>query len=121
MSPAILIVEDNSDTNDALVGLLTLRGYNVRGALDGAEALEYLEAGLKPCVIVLDLRMPTMDGQAFLRVITEDGRFNRIPVIIYSAVRESVVADMVLANMQKGRDPEILLNLIGATWPVSPL
>lgn len=111
-SGTILVVDDNPDTNDALVRLLRLRGYTVEGAFDGVEALGLLREGLEPSLIILDLRMPIMDGQEFLRTIADDPRFATLPVIIYSAVREAVLAAAVLAYVSKGRDLNTLLNTV---------
>ncbi len=113
----ILVVDDNPDTNDALVRLLKLRGYDVLAAFDGAEALGFLRNGLEPSLIVLDLRMPVMDGHMFLQAISTDPQFARLPVVIYSAVREAIVADVVLAYVEKGRDPEALLDVIATACP----
>lgn len=113
----ILVVDDNPDTNDALVRLLRLRGYTVHGAFDGADALSQLQQGLEPSLIILDLRMPVMDGREFLRAISADPRFAAFPVIVYSAVRQAVVADVVLAYVNKGRDPNTLLDAIATVCP----
>jgi len=64
-----------------------LRGFG-RGAIgvaNGAQALSVLRSGLQPCVILLDLMMPGMDGWSFRREQMRDDRFSRIPVIVLTA------------------------------------
>lgn len=62
----ILIVEDDSDLNDAYRMILSLEGYTVTTAFNGEEALEVLKTIDEPKLIFLDLRMPVLDGIGFL-------------------------------------------------------
>jgi CheY-like chemotaxis protein len=84
----ILVVDDDADARLAYAALLSAHGYSVVVASDGGEAVDLLEAGLRPSVIVLDLNMPTMDGWAFLRHLRRTAR-SAIPVVVTSGdVRE---------------------------------
>lgn len=62
----ILIVEDEKTLNEAYATILGKEGYRVLSAYDGEEALSILKKA-KPDVILLDLRMPNVDGIEFLR------------------------------------------------------
>lgn len=62
----ILVVEDEKDLNDAYNIILTTAGYSVGRAFNGEEALEYIEKNGQPDLILLDLRMPVVDGISFL-------------------------------------------------------
>ena len=64
-SPTILIVEDENTLNEAYQIILRKAGYDVHSAFDGEDALEKAAAS-KPDLILLDLRMPHMDGLAML-------------------------------------------------------
>ena len=100
-NPPVLLVEDNS--NDEM---LMLRAFKKGGfinevvvARDGAEALAYLlpaeDAGwIRPALILLDLKLPKVDGLEVLRRIRNDARTALIPVVILttSAEEEDVVA-----------------------------
>ena len=68
----ILIVEDDEDLNKAYQMIIASAGHEVASALDGKQALEQLRDGLKPDIIFLDLRMPVMDGIAFLKEYKPD-------------------------------------------------
>ncbi|TMB49180.1 MAG: response regulator transcription factor, partial [Deltaproteobacteria bacterium] len=61
----ILVVEDDLELRDALGQLLEAEGYVVEYALDGGEALDRLEVPQPPCLILLDLMMPRVDGWQF--------------------------------------------------------
>jgi CheY-like chemotaxis protein len=61
----ILVVDDDDDIRELLVMVLEERGHEVVGAENGRVALEQAEK-LRPSVIVIDLRMPEMDGRAFV-------------------------------------------------------
>lgn len=62
----ILIVEDESVLNEAYQITLAQAGYDIISAFDGKEALELVEE-VSPDVILLDLRMPVLDGIGFLK------------------------------------------------------
>ena len=62
----VLVVEDTPALRQLLVLALTDEGYAVHAAVHGVHALQVLET-LTPCLILLDLRMPVMDGRAFAR------------------------------------------------------
>lgn len=64
----ILVVEDDQALNDAYKAILGSVGYNVETSFNGQEALDLLaEHRFMPDVILLDLRMPVLDGVGFLR------------------------------------------------------
>jgi CheY-like chemotaxis protein len=58
----VLVVDDFMDTREAIVSMLQTKGFDVVGADSGPMALDYLQAGMRPCVVLLDIRMPDMDG-----------------------------------------------------------
>lgn len=80
----VLVVEDDANTREAMRSLLELHGYAVVTAADGSEALRRLRDGLKPCLILLDLMMPGMDGFAFVNEKRQDPRLAAMPVVVYS-------------------------------------
>jgi len=88
----ILLVED--DIVDALTVKRALEDLNVTNLLvhklNGEEALEYLRAenNGRPCVILLDLNMPKMNGFEFLKVVKADSVLKRIPVVVLTTSDE---------------------------------
>lgn len=85
-SHPLLVVEDDEDIRDAMVGILQSKGYTVFAAHDGAEALAQLQMGRAPCLILLDLMMPVMDGWTFCEEREKDPALAAIPVVVVSAV-----------------------------------
>jgi CheY-like chemotaxis protein len=81
----ILIVEDDDDIREALTQILELEGYPVRSAGNGREALDVIEKEPVPCVILLDLMMPVMDGWQFRSEQLKDPRAAKVPVVVISA------------------------------------
>jgi CheY-like chemotaxis protein len=89
MSHSVLVVEDDVDIRQALVEILEEHGFPAIGAADGAEALDYLrKAPELPCLILLDLMMPVMDGATFREEQRKEPRIASIPVVVLSAYRD---------------------------------
>ncbi len=89
----VLIVDDDQDIRESFAHVLGGRGYEVVGAEHGQAALDYLAAHSPPALIVLDLMMPVMSGEAFRQAQLADPRLAAIPVLIMSAAdRGSTVA-----------------------------
>lgn len=80
---SILIVEDEPELADAYFSLLNQVGYNVAVAHNGKEALEKAESH-QPELILLDLRMPVMDGVEFLEKYDLKNKHPNVKVIVFS-------------------------------------
>jgi CheY-like chemotaxis protein len=107
------VVEDDVDTRDMLGRFLELEGFHVELASNGKQALERLNAGLHPCVILLDLMMPIMDGWQFRRQQIQDGELAEIPVIVVSAAGKERIAEIdANAYLSKPVDLEKLLERV---------
>ena len=111
----VLVVEDNADVREGMRICLEQRGYAVATAGDGSEALQLLDAGLRPCLILLDLMMPKVDGFGFRREQLADPAKASIPVVLFSGMYDARMQCTVLGTlgyMQKPVDPERLLTLV---------
>ena len=81
----VLLIDDNEDLRDTFWVLGRASGLNAVAVAGGREALTYLKtAAAQPCVIVLDLSMPDMDGLAFRREQLADPALADIPVVVLS-------------------------------------
>jgi CheY-like chemotaxis protein len=80
----ILVVDDEPDSRDLLVEVLSRGGYSVATAADGAEGL-FLARREAPCLILLDLMMAVMDGWTFREMQKRDSAIAMIPVLVVSA------------------------------------
>jgi CheY-like chemotaxis protein len=91
--PRVLIVEDDPDMRALERWALECGGYDVVTANNGAEALHRLVSDPRPCVILLDLMMPIMDGLTFLAARRDRGISEDIPVICVSAGGPALLAE----------------------------
>ena len=85
----VLVVEDDPDLLAALSGALEEEGFGVSRARHGLDALGQLRAGRRPCVILLDLMMPIMNGWQFRHEQRQDSELSKIPVVVVSAKTDS--------------------------------
>jgi CheY-like chemotaxis protein len=83
---AILLVEDNDDVREMMSLALQLDGHSVRAAVNGRDALTQLRGGLRPCLILMDLMMPEMNGWELRAALRADPAWRDIPVVVISAV-----------------------------------
>jgi DNA-binding response OmpR family regulator len=80
----VLIVDDEEGFRDGVADLLGMEGYEVSVARDAVEAVRVLPE-FRPEVILLDLRMPHLDGEGFLRGMGGLPASKRVPVVLISA------------------------------------
>lgn len=80
----ILFVDDETDLLKVLSMRLRKDGYEVFGAADGGEALE-MARSKEPDLILLDVHLPVMNGDAVARILKKDGKAKTIPIILISA------------------------------------
>jgi chemotaxis family two-component system sensor histidine kinase/response regulator PixL len=83
-SEPVLLVDDDSGVRRTLARFLGRDGLSVVEADNGQQALRYLQGGGAASVIVLDLRMPVMDGFKFREEQRRDSTLAKIPVIVLS-------------------------------------
>ncbi|MGI1848773.1 ATP-binding protein [Rhodococcus sp. SJ] len=82
--PCILLVEDNADMRDHLLGLLTAQGWHVDATADAESALERIRAEL-PDLLLTDVMLPGRSGLSLLQDVRDDERLARLPVILLTA------------------------------------
>jgi CheY-like chemotaxis protein len=81
--PILLVEDDDVDVMTVERALKDVRVTNpLHVATDGEEALEYLKTHDTPCLILLDLNMPRMNGIEFLQKVKSDNALKRIPVVV---------------------------------------
>jgi len=83
-APAILVVDDDEDIRDIVAMALRAMGYTVETAADGVEAIDLLAGGLRPSLVLLDMMMPRMDGEAFVLALRRDPDVADVPVVLLS-------------------------------------
>ena len=110
---SILVVDDDPDSRDVLTRSLSKAGYAVRAAANGRLALIAVATAI-PDVVVLDVRMPEMNGVEFLRVIRSYLRWSKMPVILLTAYDEG-------PHMERARDLGVKRVFLKATYRLDDL
>lgn len=87
MSKLIVVVEDDEAIRFALMMRICAEGYRVETAADGAEALEIIQQH-QPDLVVMDIRMPRVDGLTALHILAGEQATRDIPVVMVSASAE---------------------------------
>ena len=68
----IIVIEDDVDLRETMKELLEMEGFSVLAAENGEEGMKLIERNGKPCLILLDLMMPVMNGWEFLEAMQRD-------------------------------------------------
>ncbi len=115
---SVLLVEDDLESREGLKEYLRLEGIRVAAADDGETALDTLRAGFAPCLILLDMNMPGVNGATFQRERRRERMVADVPVIVISGNERlspaECDADRVLV---KPIDLAALRNAIAVTCP----
>jgi CheY-like chemotaxis protein len=96
MAPHIYIAEDDPDVRLSIVEILLDEGYEVREFANGQDTLSALQAGGRPCVVLMDLFMPEMTGDEFLTALRLDTALSAIPVVMITGARTELLDAEVL-------------------------
>jgi CheY-like chemotaxis protein len=113
MQDMVLVIEDEDEARTVLMEILELEGFKVRGFANGADALNYLNGADRPCLIVLDILMPVMDGRQFRAALLTDAEMAKIPVVIVTALDPSAAWDLgAVKVLKKPVDIDALLNAV---------
>jgi CheY-like chemotaxis protein len=81
-APTLLVVEDNDDSRMAICALLREAGYSVVACPHGGPALDYLRAGNRPSLILLDMLMPVVDGWHLLEEVRQLPTAADLPILV---------------------------------------
>jgi CheY-like chemotaxis protein len=109
----VLVIEDDCDMRLVIAEALRHGGLVVHEAGHGRQALELVESGCRPALILLDIVMPVMDGLTFLRHKQAIRDLVHVPVIVVSATAEPPI-DGACCVLRKPVDPATLLSTVGA-------
>ncbi|MBI2519100.1 MAG: response regulator [Bdellovibrio sp.] len=108
----ILIVEDDAAIREGLRYALELEGYEVSTAIHGKDGLEQLAKGPSPCLILLDLMMPVMNGWQFIDALGKDIVLANIPVVLVTAFSDQAKGLNTKGIIKKPIDLVVLLQMV---------
>lgn len=108
----LLLVEDDPDIRTTLKEVLELEGYSVLSAANGKEAYDLLKTSPKPCLILLDLMMPVMNGWEFLEAQQSHAKIANVPVIVVSAAGDKAKSAKAHGFIKKPIEVDGLLEMI---------
>lgn len=109
----ILIVDDDPGIREILAMTLEFDGYNVSSVANGKEALEHLKSQNSPCLVLLDLMMPVMDGFTFIQTVERQKEMHHHPIVVVTAVPERILnLKKTYQVMRKPIEPKHLERLV---------
>jgi two-component system, chemotaxis family, chemotaxis protein CheY len=108
---SVLVVEDNDDIREAIGEILESEGYEIALAEDGERAIQLLAQLPRPCLLLVDLIMPRMDGWELLQFLSRDDRLATIPVVVMSAAANATTVP-IHPTLKKPVDLEILMQIV---------
>jgi CheY-like chemotaxis protein len=109
---SILVVEDEKGIQEVLKIALEMEGYIVYTADNGKAGMEMLPSIPTPCLILLDLMMPVMNGWQFVEVISKDITLATIPVVIVTAYGDRAKSIPSKGILKKPIDLDSLLKTV---------
>jgi two-component system response regulator CpxR len=110
---AVLVVEDEHDARTLMRELLEGAGYAVFTATNGRDAVELARnMSPKPKLILLDLRLPIMDGWEVMAALRQQAMLAQIPVGVQSGEEDRTLPDGISFVLRKPIDPDALLALV---------
>ncbi|MFB1483119.1 response regulator [Corallococcus sp. RDP092CA] len=116
----ILIVDDEPDLREVVAELLEMEDYTVLQAANGQAALDVLAAhDDPPCLVLLDLMMPVMDGHEFLHQLQQDARYRELPVLMLTAHFSAKAPPGTVGLLRKPVDIAELLAMVARHCPAS--
>jgi CheY-like chemotaxis protein len=120
LQPELLVVEDDHDARVLLRELLESAGYHVTTTANGRDALRRLrEAAELPALILVDLRMPMMDGWELLDALRADPVWAQLPVVVQTGDSSRPLPRGVRLALRKPINADALLDAVARYAPVA--
>ena len=108
----ILVVEDDDDLREAVAASIAQFDVDVEQARDGLEGLERLANASPPSAILLDMRMPRLDGAGFLAAMRSQPHLANIPVITMTGGQAPAPDPLIASRLNKPFDIEELARIL---------
>ncbi len=109
---SVLIVEDDQAICETLQVALELEGYVVFTANNGKEGIEALLKIPRPCLVLVDLMMPVMDGWGFVKALDSDVTLASIPVVVVTAFSDRTQGIKAKCIIKKPVELDVLYKIV---------
>lgn len=119
VAETVVVVDDDEAVREAMVDVLADEGYAVLMAGDGDEALALLQTAPRPCVALVDLVMPNVDGWELVRAIAAAPALRDIPLVCTTAGRDDIPPGC--AVLRKPFDEHTLVAAVRSAFAHGPL
>jgi CheY-like chemotaxis protein len=119
----ILLVEDDGVLREEIASVISHLGVRVLQAADGVEGLAHLASGSVPAAILLDMKMPRLDGGGFLAALRDEPAFAacaEVPVVTMTGDGEAQAADGVASQLRKPFDVDELARILVSLCNAEP-
>jgi CheY-like chemotaxis protein len=116
--PHALVVDDDDDYREAIVTTLEDAGYPALGVASGEQALDAIHD--EPCLVLVDLRMPRMDGSELLTAMQAELGSRMPPVVFLTGAFPSMIENIAAPVLSKPVDVDRLLSVVGHHCPRAP-
>ena len=113
----VLIVDDDASLREVLQEALELEHHLAAVASDGVAALRWLRQHGIPCLILLDLMMPTMNGWEVVDELVKDDRLAQVPIVIITAFGKDLGNAAGLPVLRKPIELDDLLRVVDSYCP----
>ena len=110
--PVVLVADDDEQLRQLYRFELELRGFEVETAVDGLEALELLDEGPVPNVVITDVAMPRVDGVAVAQELRAHEETKRVPIVAITGITEPFDESAFTCVLHKPVDPSALATTV---------
>lgn len=116
MNRTILVIEDDHDTRTAIRQALEDNGHRIYSATNGSEGLRLLKKIEKLDLIVVDMIMPIMNGEEFIKAKEENDVYAKVPLLVITSFKEKLSFIGNNAFLLKPLDLELLLSKVDSCF-----
>jgi DNA-binding response OmpR family regulator len=107
----VVVVDDEPGFGETIQDIFEEHGFEVHVALDGIEALDlFKKLSGTPCIVILDLMMPRMDGNTLYRAMKSDPNLSKVAVLVTTSDPSRAPAGVLL--MRKPIDIDVLVTTV---------
>lgn len=118
MNRTILVIEDDHDTRVAIRQALENTGHRIYSATNGSEGLRLLRKIGTPDLIVVDMIMPIMNGEEFIKAKEKSKEFAKIPLLVITSFKEKLALIGDNSFLMKPLDLDLLISKVDSYFIV---